>query len=332
MSKLFIFKTTTVVASIIVALVLSEILARHFGYRPWRAHGFDAKEPTTHAPDPELGWRNKEGSFTVPPYHPSGKPIHITNLDNGRRRTGYNLTPTEGEIVVVGGSYSQGWAISDNETFAWRLQEAYPHLTVENYGTGAYGSYQSLLVLERRLPKMVSPKIVLYGFIDHHESRNVAPGMWLRMLSSFSNRGHVKMPYSTLDDNDEIVRHSPEGYLQLPFRQSLALVDLIERTTMKMKTGARSRQKRAVTEAILLEMEAVSSRYGATFYVVFLDSREDTKRHYIGFLDRYKIGYIDCVHPLDQGWTVPGESHPNGRLNAFYAQKISEAIGDRLAK
>jgi hypothetical protein len=285
-----------------------------------------------HAPDPVLGWRNKKGNYIVPPYHPSGKTIHITFLENGQRRTGVDSTNTEGEIVIVGGSASQGWAISDNETYAWKLQQKYPSLKVVNYGSGGYGSYQSLLVLEQELPRMTSPKFVLYGFIDHHEVRNVAPGIWLQTLSRYSTRGHVDVPFATLDDNNGIVRHLPEGYLSLPFRESLAIIELIERGYMKIKTRRRFNQRRAVTEAILLQMDKVSKRYGATLFVVLLRSKNKTKSHYMGFLKQNKIQFIDCVFPRTKDLIVPGEVHSNGKMHTLWAQGISSVLDDQLEK
>jgi hypothetical protein len=332
MSKRSMKKTITVLTSIIFALILSECLLRVIGFEPWSYESLDANEPTMHAPDPVLGWRNKKGDYVVPPYHPSGKPIYITFQENGQRRTGVDSTNTEGEIVIVGGSCSQGWAVSDNETYAWKLQQKYPSLKVVNYGTGGYGSYQSLLVLEQELPRMTSPKFVLYGFIDHHEVRNVAPESWLRTLSSYSRRGHVDAPFATFDDNNGIVRHLPEGYLSLPLRESLAIIELIERAYFKIKTRKRFKQRRMVTEAILLQMDKVSKEYGATLFVVLLYSKNKTKSHYMGFFKQNNIQFIDSVYPLTKEMRVPGEGHPNGKLHALWAQRISSVLDDQLKK
>ena len=79
-------RTITLIVSIIVALILAECLLRAFDIEPWRYKTLDANEPTMNAPDPDLGWRNREGSYVVPPYHPSGEPIHFTLLEHGQRR------------------------------------------------------------------------------------------------------------------------------------------------------------------------------------------------------------------------------------------------------
>jgi hypothetical protein len=317
---------TVIIISIIFALILSEGLLRILGYEPWTYHDL-ANEPTMHASHPVLGWQNKKGDYTIPPYHPSGKQIHITFDENGKRRTGDGRANHDGEMVIVGGSYTQGWAISDNETYPWKLQEKHPSLKVVNYGTGGYGTYQSLLVLEKELPRMATPRLVLYGFIDHHEVRNVAAGFWLRALSRASQRGHVNVPFATLGDNNETVRHPPMGYpLSLPFRESLATIALLERAYMKLTTRNRFSQRRSVTQSLISEMNTASEKFGATLLVVLLRSDDDIKNHYIHFLEQNDIRYVDCVYPLTNEMKVPGEGHPNGKMNTLWTECIVDSL------
>ena len=54
-------------------------------------------------------------------------------------------------------------------------------------------SYQSLLTLEEKLPELVNTNLVVYGFIEHHETRNVASAEWLSILKQYSKRRHVSV-------------------------------------------------------------------------------------------------------------------------------------------
>lgn len=323
-------KTITVLTSIILALILSECLLRVFGFEPWRYKKLDTNEPIMTEYDPVLGWRNKKGKYIVTPYNPSGKPIYMTFHGNGERLTDTDSADRKGEIVIVGGSYSQGQAVSDSETYAWKLQKKYPSLKVVNYGTGGYGGYQSLLVLERELPRMAFPKIVLYGFIGHHEVRNVVPESWLRTLSSYSRRRHVSIPYATFDNDVGMIRHPPETYLSLPFRESLALVALIEQACVKFRSRNRYKQRRMVTEAVLLQMDKISREYGANFIVVLLQVKKHIKKHYINFLKQNNIQFIDSVYSIPKKMRVPGEGHPNGKMHTIWSRRISSVLDDQL--
>ena len=222
-----------------------------------------------------------------------------------------------------GGSFAQGWGISDEETLAWKLQERFPSLNVMNYGTGGYGTYQSLLVLENELPLLKSPVIVLYGFILHHAARNLAPVSWLKVLSKLSRRGIVHMPHATLDEDGALVRHPPAGYLRLPLRESSATIAFVEEVYMRTRIRTLKEQKaRKVLERILLEMAAASERYGARFLVVnFQPVRQPTKLLF-KFLEVNHIEYVDCGFPFE-GMTVPGEAHPNGDMNTLLGSTAS---------
>ena len=185
-----------------------------------------------------------------------------------------------------------------------------------------------LLVLEKELPRLTSPITVLYGFIQHHEVRNVAPDHWLKALSSLSRRGHVFVPYVTFEVDKGLVRHAPERYLALPFRESLATTALIEKAYMKIKTKKRNFQKRLVTEQVLLEMNRITEQYGATFVLALLQVDHEAKSHYMNFCQTHNIRNIDCVYPITPEMKVVGEGHPNGKMNSLWAECIGNALGD----
>lgn len=91
-----------------VILVCCEILLRVTGHTPWRYGVLDRNEPTVHEPDSILGWRNKKGSYTIPPYLRGGEAIHLTFLEHGRRATGRLNRDGRKKLILVGGSFTQG--------------------------------------------------------------------------------------------------------------------------------------------------------------------------------------------------------------------------------
>jgi hypothetical protein len=317
--KTKIFSIVLFFLSVIFLVVLIEALLRLTNHTPWTYYGLDSNEPAMHEPDPVLGWKNKEGNYEIPAYDSSGQYIHMTFNARGQRSTRTTETNSNQEFVIVGGSITQGWAINDNETYPWKLQKQFPSLNVLNYGTAGYGSYQSLLVLEKELPRLTSPNTVLYGFNQQHEVRNIAPAEWLEILSKFSRRGHVFVPYVTLDEDNGFVRHPPERYLELPFRESLASIALIEKAYIQIKTMNRTSHKQLLTEQVLLEMNRITEKYGAKFVVALLLVDHEAKRDYTRFLKANNIQVIDCAYPLTADMIVAGEGHPNGRMNSLWA-------------
>lgn len=310
-----------------LVIVLAELLLRLAGFQPWTHYPDDINEPTFHEFDPVLGWKLKAGKYVIPAYKPSEKDIQMTLLPGGRRDAGAKEEGTdEGELVILGGSFTLGLAISDEETYPWKLQTRFPPLKVMNYGTDGYGSYQSLLVLERELPLLRSPAIVLYGFFQHHEERNVAPGGWLEMLSKYSRRQHVYLPYATIDESGILSRHEPERYPEVPYMESLSTITFLVKVYMKLKTMDRFSQRREVTEKILIDMNRISDAYGAKLVVTILAGEEEWKNHYMDFLKANDIEVVDCVRPITRELRVPGEGHPNEKMNSLWAECIAKRL------
>ncbi len=321
------------IVSIFVSLVASEGLLRLLGYEPWTYLTLDRNEPVMFEYDSSLGWRTKEGHFEIPPYDPSGSKTALTILKSGVRKSSEHQTEamdSRPKMIFVGCSFTQGWAINDDETFPWKIQQKLPSFEVMNYGAGGYGTYQSLLLLERMLPAMAEPKIIIYGFIDHHEDRNVATGQWLELLAGFSRRAHVYVPSVGMDKTGNLRRQKPGKYPELPFREDLATAALAEKAMVKIRTLGREKQKRKLTQQLMLEMKRLSARYGAQFAVALFDYDAEARASYMNFFGNNGIGAIDCFVPRRNDLIVSGEGHPNGRMNSLWAECIADYLRQNL--
>ena len=60
-----------------------------------------------------------------------------------------------------------------------------------------------------------SPELVIYGLIDHHEVRNVAPAGWMSALTTASRAGALMVLFVTVNPDATIERHPPEGIPRL---------------------------------------------------------------------------------------------------------------------
>jgi hypothetical protein len=318
------FIAVAVVIGCVLAAGAVELLLRVAGYRPSHLCA-DGDEPVVYEADAQLGWRSKPGRYAVPAYAPGAPPTDMTILPDGARATGggENGTPS---LLFLGCSFTQGVALSDAETFAWRVQQRYPAWRVRNLGTGAYSTYQSLLMLERVLAEPDPPRLVFYGFIEPHEIRNVGHPLWMYMLTLCSRRGMVYTPYCTLDDDGKLVRHPPEAHATWPLREHLAAVAFLQERYTDFTAGDRPAQARRVTEELLLEMDRVAKQHGVRLCVVLLYFAPDVRAHYAEFLARHGVDFVDCVYPLTRDMVVPHEGHPNGAMNARWADCIAGKI------
>src|SRR5437867_12792439 len=100
-----------------------------------------------------------------------------------------------------------GWAVNDEETWAWRLQELEPQVRITNRGVVGYGTYHALLTLEEQLRAGNRPAAVIYGYYFGHDERNVASEAQLRGIAMYSLDGMARTPFCTEGPDGTLVRH-----------------------------------------------------------------------------------------------------------------------------
>jgi hypothetical protein len=223
----------------------------------------------------------------------------------------------------VGGSFAFGQDVDDRETFSWLLQEARPDWQVLNSAVPGYGTWQSLLLLERELPRLSDPRLVIYAFMWHHEERNVADLGWLKTLSKHSERD-VDVPYAALERDGSLAGHPPTRYPAWPLRERSALVTAMIDARLGMAARDRAARSRDTARRIILEMDRVAAEHGAEFVVAFLLKRR--LRDYAPALAARGVSVADCAVPWTAADRVPGGTHPNPKTHAFWARCIAEAV------
>jgi len=319
-------RIAAVTGSVALAVLACEVVLRAAGVTPEPAPATVRGEPRVHQPDPRLGWRTVPGHYVVPPYVPDGESATLTVWPDGSRATAARPVDSERRVLLLGCSFTFGWAVGDDATWAWGLQALEPELRVVNRGVNAYGTYQALLLLEEALARGERFARVIYGFHEVHEERNVAAPRWLALLDRLSHRGNVEVPYATLDERGEIVRHPPERHPAWPLRDRLATVAFLADVASRRAGDARLVQRRRVTEKLILAMRDLCARHGIPFDVVLLQAGPRVRRHYAGFLRRSGIPFADCIVPITPDRRVPGEGHPNAVVHAEWARCVAREV------
>jgi hypothetical protein len=321
------FAAVALALGLLSALVVSEIVLRQTGQRPWEELDLDAGMPLMHEPDAELGWRNKPGRYVF-----GDPPTTMTFWPDHTRATAPSPVKASTTIAVLGCSFVQGWALSDAQTFAWKLQASRPAARVLNFGTAAYGTTQSLLALNRYLAEGGRrPDVVVYGFSDFHDGRNVAAAAWLKTLARTASRGHVATPYATLAADGTVEIHPPTTFPAWPFHRELATIALLEDRWAQLAAAKRTAARTATTESLLLELDYAVTQAGGKLLVALLSQLErDGLEPYRKLLAARGIATAECVHPgvWDPGYQVPGSGHPNEAINTYWAQCIGRALAD----
>ncbi len=316
------YKIILVVSSIIFILILIEVALRLFGHSPRKVLDITINEPITYKYDHNLGWSSIEGKHKFKPWSDEGQETFLNINSDGSRYTGQSLKKNN-KLIFIGGSVTQGWAVNDHETFPYMIQNKNSNYGVYNFGTGGYGGYQSLLLLEKVLKEKKNIKFVVYGFINHHEERNIASGKWMYILNYYSKRGQVDVPYASINNMGELIRYNPIKYAKLPLSKYSSLSAKLEQKIMYLKSYFREKKQTEVSLKIINEMNELSLKKNIKFILLFLEKfNDDRDKKYRDFLNDSEISFIECSLPGGEEYIVKGEGHPNFKSH----KKISECF------
>lgn len=322
------------VAAVVVSGALVEGAARLAGFAPRQTNVnrfFVAGTQTTWSqPDTELGWINKEGvSRSL-----EGEGAAMTFWSHGRRATRPDPAVPAGRtpVMIIGGSNAQAYGVVDAESFAYRLADRFPDLSIENFGGGGYSTVQATMMAERALKDFYTgpkPKLILLGFDDAHILRNVADQSWVFSISDPEGR-YVAPPHYRIIADDLVFRpFTTIGFW--PFERQLAFMTVAHNTWLQSVAYNTAAQGDQVTLLVFDKLAALARAHGAAFAVAIL---EDRSQRGAALLAGAKFPVVDCsgLERSDpQGYLLDGGSHPNARLHAHYADCIAARLPDLLA-
>ncbi|WP_298369929.1 SGNH/GDSL hydrolase family protein [Azospirillum sp.] len=322
--------------SLLLSLLVGEVYLRMVGFTPkavWVNANFDGSNWGME--DPVLGWVNRSGTFAS--LEKGGADMSF-QPDHTRTSRPVAEAGRSADVLVVGCSFTQGYSVSDAETYAWRLGERFPGLIIDNFGTGGYSTYQSLLRIRNELQaRKDPPKLVILGFIAHQMVRTVAPPDWVKYLTD-RNGSMVIPPHATVDGG-RLVDHPLETVEPWPFEHRSALVTELHAGVLRLRLGDRMAQRVSATAAVIRSMRDLIEARGGRLLVALLDdaSLPGGKSDYDGLvatLGAAKVAYVDCVDPdydaNPSALQVGGAGHPNGTVHRRWADCIGRWVEANL--
>jgi len=275
--------------------------------------------------DPVLGYSCNPGR------HDLG--VQLQSLAGLRSRTwrftatldaqGYRTTssssvtePSRPEVWIYGCSYTWGWPLSNQETFAFLLQTSLANYTIRNLAGNGYGTVHALLHLRNELQgKNSRPVVVIVVYNKFHLVRNVAAPSRLREYRFVAGR----VDFSGFQH--------PRAALGRDGTLSVDLVPLLPSDD----PNPTAKHMESVTVAILDEIKALCDAHAI---LPVLAVQSDVS---FGKVTQHcsEAGWhvIDMSLPMplpDRYRLLPFDGHPNQAAHREYAAKLMKGLSPIL--
>jgi len=221
-------------------------------------------------------------------------------------------------ILAVGDSFTLGWGVKEEETFAHRLQQklagvvAGKKVEVLNLGHGNYGMFQEAELL-RRVSSSLQPDLVLLFFYinDAEPPQKSSVGFWNLSASTVLVKRRIERIRSMLDP--------AFGYVS--FYRGLYLGPNAVRFQEQLVSLIRSQRSAQVETAVILLPDLRASEFP------FKNEHQMVKN----ILFSQSVKSLDLADEFTQDepaslWVAPDDPHPNGVAHGRIADRVKEFL------
>ncbi|GAK50578.1 hypothetical protein U14_01811 [Candidatus Moduliflexus flocculans] len=284
--------------------------------------------------DEHVGFRLLPGKFTVT--LPDGYSFHMTHLPDTLRITHpletYHFPSQKKEIWIFGCSFTYGWALNDEETYPWLLQERFENYEIVNFGVMGYGILQSYLQLQEALKSRDSkPQIVIINYASFHDERNILPRSRQKILKITNYLGPIiHPPYADIDQNGRLsYTTTPIEYHPLPLMKYSAFLNLLDDGYNRIENMCYD--QRGISKAILQEFFNLAKQNQIEMIVAGIYADSKTKEM---LTDCQRIGMksVDISVDLKMPHYImlPHDNHPSPLANQEYAKKLEQFLREQM--
>lgn len=281
--------------------------------------------------DSLLGYKQRAGKYKVElrrnyefTTHHDAETLRITSPITQEE------TKENPEIWILGCSFTHGWSINDEETFAWILQSKLEEYKVVNWGVNGYGTIHFYLQLKEALKKRNTPKVVVINHADFHFERNTFSYGRRRGVSKWNFLGNLNQPYVKLDNNKNMnMIYSDVEYDVWSLSKYSALAYYCEIKWETLLDYTYREKAEDITKMLLSNIVSLCQEHQVQ--LVFTNIWEDAK-----FIQEYSlekgIPFIDIAVNLHKKGATnhPYDGHPSFQSNQIYADKLYTLLKDQL--
>lgn len=230
---------------------------------------------------PVYGWTEHPNQQYIVKKAGSEWNVHTYNTD-GFRDT-YNSG--DGNIVVVGDSFTRGVLADDNSTYPHLLDRWSPNTSFRNYGTVGYGTQQELLVYQNISNRYQHDVVVLGYYMGNDMNDNVDSdprrpqfgvenGTAVQTAPPTNVSGTPPNP-NPLYSVDRFMKRNSRAYdfIRPNLRATAVTLGLLNDIKPKPPSGEELLEQKRVTRHLLSRMATETTQHNATLLIVSIPER-----------------------------------------------------------
>jgi len=293
----------------------------------------------------KLGYVPNNNLNTIINLNYIGRSYKVFTDSNGARIAEKNINDEKktNEILLIGDSFSFGYGVNYEDTFAYILQLNLD-VNINNLSVSGYGTVQSLKMLKKNLK---NEKIIIYGFIEDHLRRNVVKCGFIDGIycihvpyASLSKEGNIKIVEKVETNNFDINQtynqrlverdyfHIKDLYYGIKYMK-----DSFYKRAGFYKDRYEINEKIIILKSLLQEMLDIANEKGAKLIFVNLDlhsskevynniSKSELKED-IYFLDAApKVINKNDLSKL----FIKHDGHPNANGHNYFADELTRFL------
>jgi hypothetical protein len=318
-------------AMMLVLAMAGEITVRLMGVKPWNPtakHFHIAPDVPLFLPDVLLGFRMNPGHYRLSLN--DSLSFEATIGSDGYRPTQKEPPVPKPEVWILGCSFSFGWMVGDSASYPWLLQKAFPEYTIRNLAVPAYGTLQSVRLLEDELEKGNKPGVLILAYGSFHDQRNTVNRYWKKALSGEEVAPKFEIPFARLMGDDSIeTGHISSRYNAWPAQSLFGLSHFLEQAWNRREDH---RLRSADVSAILIRrIKDLCKTNGIRFILagIYQDpqTRDMLARFSTSGIETVDIS-VDLTH--SEFSFYPADSHPNEKAHRAFAASLSKQLRNSL--